>query len=1006
MKTLARVPLLAALVGALLAATAMFMAVSAPIASAAPSFGVESFFAANCKESCEAATVVAKVDNQAAAHPPLGISEFKLNYVEPTAGLRVPVQNIKNLRIDVAPGVSTNPQAVPMCTLKEFVGTELEPVPTVKAFTPPNCPVSEIGEQKVTTVIEVAHGVFADVPLSGKVYNLNPLEAPSEPGEEGLSSYFGVALNAEPIFGAGSHLYFHTFINGHIEWTSDYHDYFKINNITKGLLESRLTFFGNIGTGGFLANPSSCVGPGPATTTGWSGESYEGVHATASYIAPGTENCGIVPFAPLFTLKPSTTQSDEPDGPTTELVIPHNPNPAELDSAQLRSASIVLPEGMTLSPSAANKLKTCTPAQIGIHTRNKVECPEGSKVASATLEVPGLPAGSLTGSLFLGGPEGGGAITGPPYTVYLLAESAKYGISVRLQGEVVPNESTGRLTINFPNNPEQPFSNLILSFTTGSEAPLANPLVCGIATTNTSLAPFTGTAAATPSSSFTVDSNGSGGSCGSALPFALTQSTSVVPSTGGSQSAYTLTLARADGQQYLGQIATKLPPGLVGLIPSVPLCAEPQAAQGACPASSQIGTATVTSGSGTTPVQLSGNVYLTGPTGSAPYGMSVAIPVTTGPFNLGTVVVRPSINVNDFTAQVTVSASLPTIVKGVPVRMRNLTMAINRPGFLVNPTNCSVLATESTLTSTLGTVQSPLATPFQVSGCSSLPFKPKFSASTSGKTSKANGASLTVKIGYPSGAQANIRSVVTQLPKQLVSRLTTLQKACTEAVFNANYWACPKSSRVGGATVTTPALPGKLTGPAFFVSHGGAAFPDLDLALSGDGVNVVLVGNTNIVKAITTSTFAAVPDVPVSSFELNLPTGSNSALAGNGNLCAQSLLMPTTITAQSGAVLKQNTKISVSSCTVKIVKHTTFGPKVIVTVQVPAAGRVSGTGRYLKTTYRYTKKAEKLTFSVPLTGSGARIVSATGRLKIKLRVGFVPKQKGPSSSAHAAVTFR
>jgi hypothetical protein len=1014
MKTLARVPLLASFVGALLAISAFFMAIIAPAALAAPGFGLESFYASNCKvENCEKAANPAEelkkaeedVYTQSAGHPPFGVTEFKVNRVEESPGLFVPAQSVKNLRIDVAPGVSTNPQAVAKCSVTNFESTEVEPVKHI--FLKPECAESGpentlIGVQKVETVLEVAPGVHADVPLEGKVYNL---EQP-----KGDSSYFGVALVvgvSEAPLPPGIPLVVHTFIEGHVEWASDYHDYFEIKNITPGLLKSRLTFFGNIGTGGFLTNPSSCVGPGAATTTGWSGESDEGASFATHYTTPvGTENCGTVPFPPLFKLTPSTTQSDEPDGPTTELIVPHNPNPAELDSSQLKSASIVLPEGMTLSPSAAAKLQTCTPAQIGIHTRNEVNCPKGSKVASATLEVPGLPPGSLTGSLFLGGPEGGGPITGPPYTVYLLAESARYGISVRLQGEVVPNESTGRLTINFPNNPEQPFSNLILSFTTGSEAPLANPLACGTATTNTSLAPFTGLAPATPASSFTVDSNGSGGSCGSALPFALTQATSVVPSTGGSQSAFTLALTRGDGQQYLSQVSTTLPPGLVGLIPSVPLCPEPQAAQGACPAASQIGNALVLSGSGATPTQFSGPVYLTGPTGSAPYGMSVAVPVVSGPFNLGTVVVRPTINVNPFTAQITVSGSLPTIVKGVPVRLRNLTMAITRPGFLVNPTNCGVLATQSTLTSTLGATQSPLSTPFQVSGCSSLPFKPKFTASAGGKTSKANGASLTVKIGYPSGAQANIRSVVAQLPKQLPSRLTTLQKACTEAVFNANYWACPKSSRVGGATVTTPALPGKLTGPAFFVSHGGAAFPDLDLALSGDGVEVVLIGNTNIVKSVTTSTFASVPDVPVSSFELNLPVGSNSALAANGNLCAQTLLMPTTITAQSGATIKQNTKIAVSGCAVKIVKHSTKGTTAVITVQAPAAGRVSGTGSNLKTTYRFTTKPQKITLKVPLTSRGARTLSSTGRLKIKLRVGFIPKQKGPSSSARVTVTFR
>ncbi|HYM46291.1 MAG TPA: hypothetical protein VES65_09070, partial [Solirubrobacteraceae bacterium] len=266
------------------------------------------------------------------------------------------------------------------------------------------------------------------------------------------------------------------------------------------------------------------------------------------------------------------------------------------------------------------------------------------------------------------------------------------------------------------------------------------------------------------------------------------------------------------------------------------------------------------------------------------------------------------------------------------------------------------------------------------------------------------GASLETTINEVAG-NANIKSVLVQLPKQLPSRLTTLQKACPEKTFESNPNNCPGGSFVGGARANTPVLPGKLTGPAILVSHGGAAFPDLDLVMEANGVRVILVGNTNIKKGITTTNFAATPDVPVSSITVNLPVGPHSALAANGNLCTSKLVMPPTITAQNGATVKQNTTIAVKNCPVRIVGHRTAGNTAYMTVQTYAPGRISGSGSGLATVYRYLGSAEKsASLSVPLSSAGR------GRhrpFKVKVRVGFVPKKKGqPTSVAYAIVTFR
>jgi hypothetical protein len=1022
MRSRVRVLCLAPLVGAILA----LVAVSAPAAQA--SFGVEKFVAANCKAGHETCveekrevgpltysypTEPTKAEaeeggyTQAAGHPAVGITAFKVN-TEGAFPNEVPAGIatggiVTHIRTDVAPGVSTNPEAVPQCSIEEFTGVEV----AKGVFTPPTCkPETEIGTNKV--VIYAGSKPFpegGDIPLQGKVYNL------VQPN--GQSSLFGVALDLTNVGHPG--VVAHTLIEGHVEWAGNYHDYYEINVSPElPLIASRLELKGDIGTtgqGGFITNPSNCGGPGSLTTNTVALTSAASQNETRPYTTPiGTEGCkgelglGTPPFVPTFGLTPGTgeAQSDQPDGITAELTVPHNPLPTELDSSQLRTATVTLPEGMTLNPSAASGLKACSPTQIGIKTRNAVTCPAESKLGEVTLTVPDLPASEpLTGNIYLGGgPEpitGGTNPNAPEYTIYLNAESTRYGVDVRLEGKVTPNPTTGQVTTTFSENPEQPFSNIKLKFNGGALAPIANPLTCGTATGTTNLVPYIGSfATATPSSPFTTTG------CSSPLPFSWGQSVvNQPPGYAGAKTSYTLNLQRGDGNQYLSQIKTVMPEGLVGLLPTVTKCGEAEANAGTCPSTSQIGVVNVTAGSGSG-YGFVGQMYLTGPYGGAPFGLSVVVPAVAGPFNLGNVVTRGTISIEPYTARVVATSNLPTIVGGIPLRIKGVTVNINKQGFLQNPTNCGVLATETTLTSTMGATQS-LSTPFQVGNCGALQFKPAFGSATGAKTSKANGASLETTLNVPAG-DANVKSVVVQLPKQLPSRLTTLQQACPEATFAANPYTCPSGSFVGGVRANTPALAAKLKGPAIMVSHGGAAFPDLDLLLEGEGVRVILVGNTNIKNGITTTTFASPPDVPVTSITVNLPIGAHSALTANGNVCANKLTMPTTVVSQNGITFTQNTTIKIRNCPVRIVGHKTVGNVAYMTIQTYEAGRISGSGANLATVYRHLKQAHKtVTLVVPLSRRG---LSRGRPLRVKLRVGFVPKKKGaPRSIAYQTVTF-
>jgi hypothetical protein len=333
-----------------------------------------------------------------------------------------------------------------------------------------------------------------------------------------------------------------------------------------------------------------------------------------------------------------------------------------------------------------------------------------------------------------------------------------------------------------------------------------------------------------------------------------------------------------------------------------------------------IGHVTAAAGAGPDPFSVTGGkAFLTGPYKGSPFGLAVTISAKAGPFDLGTVVVRSRIDVDPHTSQITITSDpFPTILQGIPLQVRTVNVTVDRPEFLFNPTNCSPLSVNGTVTSTQGTAAN-VSSRFQAANCATLAFHPSFRVSTQARTSKTTGASLDVKVVSGAG-QANIGKTVVSLPKQLPARLTTIQQACPEATFAANPASCPAASAIGVGMATTPILTTPVTGPAYLVSHGGAAFPDVVVILQGEGVTVNLVGGVNIKGGITTATYNGIPDVPIGQFELKMSEGPHSGLAANlpakarGSMCGQKLVMPTTITGQNGAVVKQNTKISVTGC--------------------------------------------------------------------------------------------
>ncbi len=880
------------------------------------------------------------IDTQAGSHPYEFTVAFALNnYVD--GGIYKPSGGeTKAVDVKLPPGLVGEPGAVPQCPRQEFDAGEDEG----------SCaPDTQVGVER------------ADVGGGGP---------PEEPfGEAGFPSTLAV-YNVVPPPGVAAEFGFdlgniQVFIDARVRSGGDYGITVHSNIPQKTVLFSSTTIWGvpgEHGTGApdkpFLTLPTSCGEPGqfsiemlgtwpepeataPVLSTPW--HNNEGVPA-------GITGCGkLQHFEPKVSLAPDTSFSDTPAGLSATVKVPQGLNPEGLATPGLKETTVVLPEGVAINPGQATGLVACQPSEenIGGPESEKESmdgppsCPAASKVGTDEIATP-LLAKRLKGNVYV--------LQSNPPNLQLLVAAEGEGVFLKLIGTVHLNEQTGQLTTTFkgttqdPGTPDAPLNEFVLNFSGGPQAALVTPPTCGVYNATADFTPWS-----TPfienaisESNFQITAGPGGSStanCTAPLPFTPAMTAGATTDQAAGYTDFTMLLSRGDGQQRIEKLQFKTPEGLLGMIAKVPLCQEPQAAAGTCPSASQIGHTIAEVGPGPYPFVIPqpgappAPIYLTGPYDGAPFGLSIAVPVVAGPFNLGTEVIRAKIEVDPHTSQLTISTTaFPKTVKGIPTDIREIDAVIDRPEFMFNPTDCNPMSFSGTATSFEGAT-APLSSHFQMGSCRSLAFQPNFKVTTSGKTSRANGASLTAKIVYPTGnlganqasSQSNIASVKVDLPKQLPSRLTTLQKACPAATFEANPANCPSASVVGHAKAITPVLPVPIEGPTYFVSHAGEEFPSLIAVLQGYGVTVELVGSTfiNSKTNITSSTFKNVPDVPIASFELNLPQGKYSALAANGNLCKTKLAMPTAFTAQDGAVIHQSTPIGVTGCAKLKVKKKT-----------------------------------------------------------------------------------
>jgi hypothetical protein len=901
---------------------------------------------------------------QAGAHADLS-SSFALN----TEALGNPVGQLKSATVALPPGVVGNPQAIERCSVKSFQRLECQPGAQVgvldasfivcRGVSAALESAAEAGETVVTVsstagfcaaepnnTLTIGTGASAEAVriayvLSPTTLELTaPLEHTHPAGEMATHTAEAVAVpiplfNLQPTPGHvatfGASLLVATILvqvnvrsEGEAGLTATISDISTMLTLQASTLtlwgvpaeashdQFRCDQFGSdCGLAGaqptpFMTNPSDCTGPPLETSlevTSWQGQS-----AAGTTTLPRPTGCERLSMSPSLSVSPDTTRRDTPAGYEIDLKVPQQEEPYELATPDLRSIAVTLPPGTSLSPAIANGLQACTRSQFV-----EGNCPNASKVGTAEITTPLLSA-HLTGAVYVGTPT-------PTEKYPIFVSASGDSATVNLFGQVEPSASTGQVTAAFENAPQLPFSDFKLNLYGGPTAALANPPTCGAARSISQIASY-GAQTVSGSSTFTVEGDGEESGCASSLPFTPSFSAGTTNPMAASFSPFTLTVAREDGQQNLSAFTAQFPPGLVGLLKTVPLCPEPQASEGACAQASEVGTATIGAGAGPQPLYVSGRVYLTGPYGGAPFGLAIVVDAAAGPYNLGNVVVRSRINVDPTSLDLTIASEpFPQILSGIPLRLRTVNVTLNRPGFIVNPTSCSPQVVSATVSASQG-ANAAVSSPFQVNGCAGLRFAPRLTAATQAKAGRrGDGASLNITLANPAGPTASMHSVVIELPAQLRPRLSTIQHACLSSTVQVSAASCPTESLVGLATVSTPVMSAPLTGGIYLVAHGGTALPSLVLLLHGEGIDVELQGTLSISRTgAISAAFRALPDVPIGSFDLALTRGPHSILGAIEGLCSKSLALRYIFTDQSGAQLRGATPIAVSGCSKRAAK--------------------------------------------------------------------------------------
>jgi hypothetical protein len=875
----------------LLAATLLFAALASPaIAAEVDKFDIASV-------SAELST------HQAGAHPDFTTNiEMAVDPASPTneAGFKLPYAFTKDIKVILPSGLLANLNAIDTCSTVTFVTA-------LTANT--GCPFgSQVGIASISV-----YGFPR--PKTVAIYNL---ETSGEDNVARLGFYF---------------LTVPAFIEAHVRSDGDYGVTADVTGISslQSLNAARTTLWGVPGDPShdaqrltvaesqkegksespprssgrppepFMTNPTTC---GVPLEIGFEADSYQepGVFHKASTPLGEITECGKLSFEPSFSLTPTNREAAAPSGADATLNIVQNEAANGLATSQLRNTVVKLPEGVRIAAGAADGLEACSEAQVGykVSPPPSAHCPEASKIASVEIDSPSLSR-PIQGAVYQRTPEPGHLTR-----AWLVAD--ELGVHVKLPGEFQLDPNTGRITSLFLETPQVPVRQFKLHFKGGARGVLATPNSCGTYQTEFNFSPWSGTADVAGKTPMTFDQHCNTGG------FSPNLSAGTINPAAGDFSPFVTNLTSEAGEQNLAGLSISLPQGVLAKLAGVGVCSEAQAVTASCPASSQVGTTTVATGPGPSPLWIPQPgkeptaVYLAGPYKGGPYSLVVKTPAQAGPFDLGTVVVRAAIHVDPETAQVTVNSDpLPQFLEGIPVSYRTVHVDVNRANFTLNPTSCDPMQVTGTASSAAGATAG-LVSRFQAASCASLGFKPDLMLSLKGGTKRSDHPALRAVLNARPG-DANIGQVTVALPHSEFLAQEHIRTICTRVQFAVD--ACPAGSIYGKARAFTPLLDQPLEGPVYLRSS-SHPLPDLVIALHGQ-VDVDLVGRIDSFNGGIRSVFAAVPDAPVSKFVLSMQGGKKGLLVNSRNLCAKPSFAGVRVDGQNGKSADQRPRLA-NSC--------------------------------------------------------------------------------------------